>query len=89
MNANNALKIGDRVKLTGKFLKSTGQQTGREGATVFTVVGFDGNWAVVDQKLEGSYFTDAEIAANPSLAFRRIALGNLFKVGTTTPRNDP
>lgn len=32
------LEPGDRVKLTGQFLRSTGQATGGEGRKVWTVV---------------------------------------------------
>ena len=32
------MKVGDRVQLTGKFLRSTGQIAGGEGQSVWTIV---------------------------------------------------
>ena len=37
------LKIGDKVKLTGKFLKNTGQRTGSAGLDEWIVMGFWGD----------------------------------------------
>lgn len=39
----NKLQIGDKVKLTGKFLKNTGQRTGRAGLDTWIVMGFWGD----------------------------------------------
>lgn len=78
------LKVGDRVQLTGKFLRSTGQYTGREPASVWTITGLTNGdrWAVVDQPAEHpvGYYSDAELLAEPTLAFRRIAVANLQRV---------
>lgn len=82
-----AIQAGDRVKLTGKFLRSTGQYTGREAQSVWTVTDIvnGGRWAITDQQLEESYvnstFSLEELSADPTLCYRRIAVGNLQKVG--------
>jgi hypothetical protein len=87
----NNIKVGDKVKLTGKFLRSTGQGSSKEGRKTWTVTAISGSFAVTDEKHPADYahmmWTDAELAADPSLWFRRIALGNLFKVGTVTVAN--
>jgi hypothetical protein len=84
-------KVGQKVRLTGKFLKSTGQHTGGEGRKVFTILGIqEGHgWAVVDEKVDPTYFTSEELAVDPTLAFRRIALANLCIVGQLDSRNCP
>lgn len=86
-----AFQPGDRVKLTGKFLKSTGQQAGPEGQRVWTVVGnCSSGFVMVDQDTSSDgYFSAEELAAQPDLKWRRFHPGNLFKLGTLTPRNDP
>lgn len=84
-------EIGSRVKLTGKFLKSTGQARGSEGLSTWTVTGFSRDWAITDEPLSPEYvasaFTPAELDADPTLRFRRIALANLFIVGQIDSRN--
>ena len=84
MTRTTTFAIGDRIQLTGKFLRSTGQYTGREPSSVWTVTGFSGSWLVTDQPLETAYvnstFTEAELAEDPTLRFRRIAPGNVQKV---------
>lgn len=76
--------VGDRVRLTGKFLRSTGQIAGGEGQSVWTVTGFSGASRVVtDQPLSAASlesYTAAEIEQDPTLRFRRIAVANLQKV---------
>lgn len=81
--------IGDRVKLTGKFLRNTGQHTGSEGTRVWTITGFanDGRWAITDQPSDTSYYTSEEMAADPTLGYRRIAVENLYIVGQLDSRN--
>lgn len=73
------LSVGDRVQLTGKFLRNTGQYTGREPASVWTITGFSNGdrWAIVDEPTDTSIYTADELASDPTLAFRRIAVGNL------------
>jgi len=81
---------GTKVRLTGKFLKNTGQQRGDEGVREFTVVecgcascklAGDGGTVAVDERrgtydLPG-YYTDAEKAAHPELVHRHILRVNL------------
>jgi hypothetical protein len=74
--------IGDRIQLTSKFLRNTGQYTGREPASVWTVTGFSGPWLVTDEPAgdPAGYYSDEELAADPTLAYRRIAPGNVQRV---------
>ena len=70
-------EIGTRVKLTGKFLKSTGQGRGSAGLSVWTITGFSnaGAWAITDEPVANpEMWTAEEHAADPTLKFRRIAL---------------
>jgi hypothetical protein len=78
------LKIGDRVRLTGKFLKSTGQQTGSAGLDKWTIVGFwsDGRMALVNEPIDQSGYMDLPPDQRPK--WRSIAVGNLQKIGTLT-----
>lgn len=81
---------GDLVKLTAQFLKSTDQLTGPEGEKEFKVQAIDGDWVVTDHLLtDTSCWTPEELEADHLLKFRRIHSGNLFRVGTFTPRNSP
>lgn len=76
------LAVGDRVKLTAKFLRSTGQRVGSEGTKVFEVLGFERDWAIVNEPMfDLSYFTPAELEDDPTLKWRRIGISNLKKVG--------
>ena len=80
--ATKTFAIGDRVQLTSKFLQCTGQYTGREPASVWTITGLTNGdrWAIVDEPIhDPSMFTAEELAADPTLEFRRIAVGNLQK----------
>ena len=83
------IQVGDKVKLTGKFLKNTGQRTGSAGLSTWVVTGIDGRWAITDQENTLDMFTPEELAADPTLKFRRIAVSNLYKVGTLTTENCP
>ncbi len=80
---------GDVVALTGKFLKSTGQQVGGEGRKQWKVVGTSGDFVIVNEPADTAWYTAAELAADPSLKWRRINSANLYRVGTLTSRNDP
>lgn len=83
--------VGTKVRLTGYFLKVTGQQRGSEGQKVFKVLGQSGDsWAIVDEELYDykDTFTPAELAADPSLKWRRIAIGNLQIVGAPPKAGD-
>jgi hypothetical protein len=84
MTTKKTFAVGDRVQLTGKFLRSTGQYTGREGSSVWTITGLcnGDRWAITDQPAEhpAGYYSDAELTEDPTLAFRRIAVANLQHV---------
>lgn len=82
-------RAGDRVQYSGRFLKSAGMQRGSAGRAVFTVLRVEGNYATVDAPADTSWFTPAELAADPSLAKLRIHTGNLVRVGTRSSRNTP
>ena len=75
------LAIGDYVRLTGKHLRNTGQYAGAAGQSVWQITGFTngGQWATTDEPEDHppGYYADEELAAEPSLRFRRIAVGNL------------
>jgi len=80
-------QAGDKVKMTGKFLRSTGQVVGGEGSKVWTVMAFTDDsflrMVIVDELLSPEmlkYFSDAELAADPSLKYRRINALNLVLV---------
>lgn len=82
--------IGDRVKLTSKFLRNTGQHTGPEGQHTWVITGFtnEGRWAITDQPAATlDYYTADELAADPTLRYRRIAVENLYIVGQLDSRN--
>ena len=75
------LAVGDRVKLTAKFLRLIEQYTGDEGTKVFTVIGFERDWAIVNEPtFDLSDFTPAELEADPTLKWRRIGISNLKKI---------
>jgi hypothetical protein len=76
--------IGDRVRLTRDFLRNTGQYTGPEGVSRWTVTGIDEYWVITDQRHTDQHiretWTHDELAADPTLAYRRIHAGNLERV---------
>lgn len=78
-------QVGDRVRLTGKFLRSTGQQVGRAGLDVWTVTALQGSFAVTNEPLSAELlarlYTVDEVAADPTLRFHRVNVANLQKVG--------
>ena len=81
--------IGATVRLTGHFLKSTGQQRGGEGLSRWKVMGHSGDsFVVVNEESDASYFTPAEFAADPSLKWRRINKANLEIVGAKPKAGD-
>lgn len=79
-------KVGNKVKLTAKFLRSTGQYAGGEGGKRWTVLSVSNgshpmsiSLVTVDEIREDlSYWTAEELAADPDLKYRRIAAGNLM-----------
>jgi hypothetical protein len=75
---------GARVRLSGKFLRSTGQYTGGAGQSVWTILDLpagSASWVVVNEEADTSLYTAAELADDPSLKWRRIARANLVLVG--------
>lgn len=72
-----AIRIGDRVRLTGEHLRNTGQTVGSAGLDRWTVTGIHRDWAITNEKLSGDWFTPEELAQDPTLTYRRIALANL------------
>lgn len=74
--AKKTVVVGSTVRLTGKFLRSTGQQVGGEGTKRWQVLGIHGSLAEVNEP-SAYQFTDEEYEADPSLKNRRIHVGNL------------
>lgn len=87
--------VGSKVRLTGYFLKSTGQVKGGEGSKRWTVVadcGFGrpiGNqgtfcqcpWVAVDEVDDSGLYPDIKSTRADGRLMRHIALGNLELVG--------
>jgi hypothetical protein len=75
-------KVGDKVKLTIKFLRSTGQYVGGEGHKRWTVKAVGSGehpMVTVDEsRADLGYWTKEELAADPMLQYRRIAACNLM-----------
>jgi hypothetical protein len=80
-----ALAIGDQVKLTGQFLKTTGQKRGGEGGKKWTVVACDcglcasRDYIAVDEK--------SSFAMPDEPQQRHLNAGNVYRVGTLDSRN--
>lgn len=80
---------GDRVRLTGVFLKNTGQRAGGEEQSRWTVRACDcglcasGRYSAVDQQYSplSVSWTPEELAADPRLQWRHILNANLEQVG--------
>lgn len=79
-----AIQAGDRVRLTARFLRATGQYVSREPFAVWTVLGFVGPWAIVNEPVVDaeSQYTRAELDADPTLALRKVNVANLERVRT-------
>jgi hypothetical protein len=89
MNVEKRFNVGDKVRLTGKHLKSTGQTRGRAGLDKWIVQACEcvqcagGQWIRTNQK--SSYFTPeayADVIGTPdyeAVQWRHIAVGNLEK----------
>jgi len=75
------LKVGDKIKLTGQFLRNTGQHTGPGGLSTWVVQACDCDLCKTGRFVAtngDSYFTDGK---------RHFAKGNVYKVGTLDARN--
>lgn len=86
MAKNKIFNAGDRVRLTGAFLRSTGQIRGGEGHSRWIVQAHPGcrlcadGFVLTDQpRSTPEDFTEAEYAADPLLKFRHINASNLEK----------
>ncbi len=78
------IQTGDKIKLTGKFLKSTGQTRGGEGQSTWLVV------ACACGLCQGGRFVATnETSYDDETRPRHFAIGNVFKAGTADARNDP
>lgn len=93
MTTKSKIKVGDRVKLTGKHLKNTGQQRGSAGLSTWVVTAIKGNFITTNEEnspeMCAMFWTAEEMAEDPSLKFRRVHIGNVYKVGTLTTENCP
>jgi hypothetical protein len=85
--------IGTKVRLTGTFLKNTGQQRGGEGASRWKIIGpVPGmpQHVYVDEKYDDEYrkmmWGDLPEVERPK--YRAIALGNLEIVGAKPKAGD-
>lgn len=76
------LTAGARVRLTKKFLRSTGQITGPEPFKRWTVIACPcrSTVAVDEPFADPTYFTDAEKIAHPCLTWRHVNPANLERV---------
>lgn len=88
---------GTTVRLSGRFLRNTGQQLGGEGQSRWTVQecncrGCTSGLLVATDQLKPEedldWFTRKELAETPGLKFRHIARSNLVIHGTPSVRND-
>ena len=75
---------GTRVRLTGSFLKSTGQQRGREGSKVFTVIGTSGDFVQVNEPLDEEFRKKmwGDLPESERPRWRTINRANLEVVGS-------
>ncbi len=71
------IQVGDKVRFTKKFLQNTGQYTGHEANGRWEVLEIRGSFAFVNQPSDTSYFTSAELQADPMLKWRAINVANL------------
>lgn len=67
--------VGDRVRCSGRFLRSTGQHTGADAHRVWTVLGVEGAFVVVDEERDTPPDADD---TRPLARFRRFHAGNLL-----------
>lgn len=88
MAKKKSFKVGDKVQLTGAFLRSTGQFVGNEGQRKFLVRECEcsmcarGQFVLTDQptsELTLQTYTLDELQKHPHLRFRHIAVANLQK----------
>lgn len=82
-------QTGEKVRLTTAFLRNTGQFTGSEPQRKFTVLNCEdkgpSSMVTTDQEKDPEdmkHFTAAELAADPTLKYRRILAVNLERCRT-------
>jgi hypothetical protein len=84
---------GTKVRLSGKFLRSTGQLTGAAGLSSWTVLAPPNRfgWVLVNEPSSEPFamYSDDERRADPRLFWRRIAAEHLVIVGQLDSRNCP
>lgn len=90
--------VGTRIRLTGKFLRSTGQMTGGEGQSIWVVrectCGLcKRDFVCTDQERTPGelalLYSPNELREFPHLRWRHINLNNVCAVGEITVRNCP
>jgi len=75
---------GTKVRLSSKFLKSTGQGRGQDAHSTWKVIedrSDRGSFVLVNEEWDTDRFTEAELRADPSLKWRRFAKSNLVVAG--------
>ena len=83
-----AIQVGDSVRLTGAFLRNTGQQRGAEGRKVWKVRALDGRFVIVDEEFPADVLARLwpDIPKGhpefESIRFRRIVVANLQRVAS-------
>ena len=83
MSKQPTFKVGDKVKLTAKFLQSTGQYVGGEGHKKWQVLAVDCKYGstfitVDERQRDTSHWTTEELESDPMLKYRRINACNLM-----------
>ena len=78
------LKTGDRVKLTGQFLRSTGQMAGGEGCSRWTIVACS---CGLCRAMPGHFVATDEDSYDQPGRPRHIATANLYRIRTLDSRN--
>lgn len=86
--------VGARVRMSGRFLRSTGQAHTKEAARIWTILACpcalcSGGWYVaVDEPADLACYEPAEIEAMPWLRHRHINKANLVVYGQPSLRNE-
>jgi hypothetical protein len=86
MKTTKRFAVGDKVRLTGDFLRSTGQFAGGDGMAVWTVQACpcslcrEGRFILTDElRQDDGVFTSADIRREPHLQFRHVNAANVQK----------
>lgn len=85
------IQVGDRVRLTAQFLRSTDQKKGPDGAKTWIVKAVRAvgaaEYVYVNEAADTSWYSESELKEDPLLKYRAINAANLYRVGTLTVRN--